>query len=330
MTKVTRSIQYRYLNRIRIGDRDDTLEELLRRGLRVSRNGDVIGEKARARIADLDQSGQLTLLNGLKGLDVAGFVAGELLLYRQGFDVPAIAENLDSEDNRFELALFKTDGKNKPIVGALYFAAVGDHVGVITSKAVTARWLERYLTWLFKEKSETIDFEDVVELNASISIDGEPPSRNGPAKAMTIRAEAVSSDGKPRTVRKERASGKGGTVLEVLRLLGVGSDAIESIKRDIPEGGNLEGDFQVYIKEGRNRRPLSTDTLDHAFRNVDPDDLNISRAGSKAKGKALFLSEPARMTEAPAGLEPNEAIEQIVAQLYKWANNGTITLGRDP
>ena len=104
----------------------------------------------------------------------------------------------------------------------------------------------------------------------------------------------------------------------------------ESIKRDIPEGGNLEGDFQVYIKEGRNRRPLSTDTLDHAFRNVDPEDLTFNRPGSKAKGKLLFLSEPARVTEAPAGLEPNEAIEQIIAQLYKWANNGTIKLGRDP
>lgn len=330
MTKVTRSIQYRYLNRIRIGDRDDTLEELLRRGLRVKRNGDVLGEKARARIADLDQSGQLTLLNGIKGLDAAGFVAGELLLYRQGFDVPAIAESLDSHDNRFELSVFKTDGKNKPVVGALYFAAVGDHVGVIASKAVTSRWLERYLTWLLKEKSEAIDFEDVVELNASISVAGEPLSRNGPAKTMTIRAEGVQSDGKPKTVRKERASGKGGTVLEVLRLLGIGDEAIDSIKRDIPEGGNLEGEFQVYIKEGRNKRPLSSDTLDHAFRNVEPDDLDIVRPGSRSRGKALFLSEPARLTEAPAGLEPNEAIEMIVDQLYRWGKNGTITLGRDP
>lgn len=298
---------------------------MLRAGLNVERGGDVIGQKVRLRIADLEQAGQLTVLNGIKGLE-SGPIAGEILLYRQGFDVPAIAENLNSEENRFPLEVYQTDGTNKPIVGALYFAAIGDHVGVISSRQVTPRWLERYLTWLLKDKCEHLDGEDVIELNASISIDGTPPSRNGPAKALRIQAQAVKNDGSPKTIRKERASGKGGTVLEVLRLLGVGQDAIDSIRQDIPQGGNLEGDFQVYIKEGRNRRPLSTDTLDHAFRNLDPEDLSIDRNGSRSRGSAIYLSEPVRVTEAPAGLEPNEALEQIVAQLYKWANNGTITI----
>jgi hypothetical protein len=332
MPKVTRAIQYRYLHRQRAGlaPGTETLSEVLARGLRTRKNGDVIGEKARARIADLDQVGQLTLLNGLQGLDGNSMVAGELLLYRQGFDVPAISEDLDGEENRFELKLFKTDGKNKPVVGALYFAVLGDHVGVISSKVVTPRWLERYLTWLLKDKCELLDAEDVIELNASISIDGTLPSRNGAAKAIKIKAEAVDAEGKPRRVKKQDARGRGGTVLEVLALLGVGKDAIESLRRDVPEGANLEGDFQVYIKEGRSRKPLSADTLDHAFRNLDPEDVDIERKGSKARGKQLFLSEPARITEAPAGLDPNEAIEQILAQLYRWANNGTINLSHDP
>jgi hypothetical protein len=326
MAKVTRSVQYRYLDRERFGLVDGSLASILRRGLRVKRNGDIIGEKARARIADLDQVGQLTLLNGIKGLDENGPIAGELLLYRQGFDVPAIAENLDSEENRFETQMFKTDGKNKPIMGALYFAALGDHVGVIASKAVNAHWLERYLTWLLKDKCELLDVEDVVSLNASISIDGDEPSRAGEAKGLKIQATGVGNDGRPKTIRKERASGRGGTVLEVLALLGVGPDAIESIKNDIPEGGKLEGDFQVYIKEGRKRQPMSMGTLDHTLRNLDPDDVSIERKGSKSRGRLLFLSEPVRVTEGPAGLEPNEAIELIIDQLYRWGRNGTFTI----
>ncbi len=326
MTKVTRSVQYRYLSHRRLDLPSGDLASLLRSGLQVRRNGDTIGHKARARIADLDQSGQLTLLNGIKGLDGDGPIAGELLLYRQGFDVPAIAENLDSEENRFELQLFKTDGKNKPVLGSLYFAAIGDHLGFIGSQKVTSRWLERYLTWLLKDKCELLEGENVIELNASISIDGTPPSRNGPARGLKIQASSVGGDWKERVIRREHAKGRGGTVLDVLRVLGIGEDAIDSIRNDIPENGRLEGDFQVYIKEGRNKRELSTDSLDHAFRNLDQDDFSIERPGSRTRGGTIYLSEPVRVTEAPAGLEPNEALEEIITQLYRWANNGTISI----
>lgn len=329
MTKISRSVQYRYLNRQNAGLGEMSLVEAIRSALGEKRNGDVIGAKARARIADLDQIGQATLLNNLDGIDPDAVVfSGEVVLYKQGFDVPAIAEALDSDDNAFPIYQFQTDGKSKPIEGALYFAVIGDHVGLIASNAVTSRWLERYLTWLLKDAASLIEVEDRIALDSRIQVPGEPGSM-GPAKSLTLHAGAVEKpapDGSSRTMREKR-KGRDGTVIEVLRLLGLGPDAIDSIVDDIPAGGSLEGDFLVYIKQGRQSKPISVGTLNHSMRNSDPEDFEIERKGSRTRGKMTHLAESVRVTKAGAGLDPKEAVAKIVEQLYVWNKAGIINLG---
>lgn len=334
MAKVGRSVQYRYLNRdhARAGSRK--LDELLRAALGEKRDGDVIGDKARARIADLNQSGQLTLWNGLQGFSAGGPLAGELVLYKQGFDVPAIEENFDVEENRFQLVRFQTDGKSKPVEGTLYFAIIGDHVGIIQSNAVTGRWLERYFTWLLKDITSQLEGESVVALDAQVSLGDGDLSKMGPAKALSLHAtsEERSRDAEaaePSREFKTKRKGKGATVLEILQLMGLGEDVIESIRHDVPPGGSLEGDFLVYIKNGKRREQISVGTLNHAFRNFDPEDLEIKRRGSSTKNNLQTLSEPVRVMETPIGLDPNDAIGQIIDVLYRWNKQGIINLGPD-
>ncbi len=324
MPKVQRSVQYRYLDRPRAGIGEKKLEHMLREALAERRDGTVIGAVARARIADLEQSGQLTVWNGLQGFDDKATLAGELLLYKQGFDVTAIEEDLEQDHARFKLVNYQTDGKNKPIEGALYFSVIGDHVGIIQSNAVTGRWLERYLTWLLKDITGLIEVESVIHLNSRQLLANEDPRNRGPAKALTMHAQ--SSTRNERALR-EKARGRGGTVLEVLEVLGVGKDTIESIEQDIPEGGRLEGDFLVYIKEGNKRREISMGTVDHMARNAQPGDLDIIRPGSKVRDNMMSMSEPVRISESVLGLDPNEAMAEIVNVLYKWAERGIIDLG---
>ena len=326
MAKVQRSVQYRYLDRSRAGLGDKKLEQALLEALAEKRDGALIGAVARARIADLEQSGQLTLWNGLQGFADKATLAGELLLYKQGFDVTAVEEDLEQDHARFKLVNYQTDGKNKPVEGALYFAVIGDHIGVIQSNAVTGRWLERYLTWLLKDIAGLIAAENVIHLSARQLLGNEDPRRRGPAKALTMHAQ--SSTRNERALR-EKARGRGGTVLEVLEILGVGKDTIESIEQDIPEGGRLEGDFLVYIKEGNKRREISMGTVDHMARNAQPGDLDIIRPGSKVRENMMSMSEPVRLTETVLGLSPNEAMAEIVNVLYKWAEQGIIHLGLD-
>lgn len=331
MPKATRSVQYRYLARDRLDIGEAKLEDLVRKALAEKRDGNVIGNEARARIADLSQEGQLTIWNGLKGLERSSIVQGELLLYKQGFNQTAIEEMLDKAEPRFKLTTFTTDGKSKPVEGALYFAIVGDNVGIIQSNAVTGRWLERYLTWLLKDITGVIEGEDVVNLSSKTSIGEETRQKLGPARSLTIHAQPskrTAGGGVDRSLR-EKAKGAGATVLEVLKLMGVGEDAIESIRKDIPEGGRLEGDFLVYIKDKNRKKPISIGTLDHAFRNTDASDLAIEHTGAKTKDGSFHLSEPVRLTTTVHGLDPEEAMEEIVNVLYKWAERALIDLDPD-
>lgn len=336
MPKITRSVQYRYLDRDRAGVGRVTLEDLLRAALSEKRVGDVIGEKARARIADLEQSGQQTLWNGLQGYEPKGVLAGELVLYKQGFDVPAIVERLDNDSNRFELVRFQTDGKSKPIEGALYFCVIGDHLGIIQSNAVTGRWLERYLTWLLKDITSGLDAENYIALNAKTAFTASDMAKVGPAKGLTVHANsnpvpggATSDTLPPSRDFKTKRKGKGATVIEVLKLMGLGDDTIESIKSDVPPGGSLEGDFLVFIKQGNRKRPISLGTLDHAFRNTIPGEIDIQGKGAAVRDNMQSHSEAVRVNEGPLGLDPNEAIEKIIEVLYRWGEQGIINLSRD-
>ena len=326
MVHVTRSVQYRYLHRDLAGLGDNSLLAAIRAALAERYSGDVIGQCARARVADLEQSGQLTLLNNIAGeLAAANYFCGELVLYRKGFDVPAIEEEMDDTKNSFNIKQFQTDGKSKPVEGALYFAVIGDHVGIIASNAVTPRWLERYLTWLLKDRTEVIAVENRIELNAKIDIvDGKGRTA---AKAMTIHPQANDRAKGDQSTLKERASGAGSTVLEVLKLLGFGDNAIEAVRKDIPPGGRLEGDFRVYIKEGNRSRPLSEDTVDHAFRNLPADQLEFEAKGAKIRGNKIQLSEPTKVKQIGAILDVEDALAKIVEQLYRWNQNGDISLG---
>jgi len=332
MTKVTRSVQYRYLDRDRAQIGEKKLDQVLLEALKETRDSDVIGKKVRARIADLNQSGQLTVWNGLQGFETGTVIAGELVLYRQGFDIPAIEERLDGEGNRFDLVRFQTDGKSKPIEGAAYFAVIGDHVGIIQSNAVTGRWLERYFTWLLKDATSIIDGESVIALSARIGFDPKDMARAGPAKALTLHAnpdipsETTDTLSSSRTFRAKR-KGKGATVVEILKLMGLDGDAIESIKADIPTGGSLEGDFLVFIKQGNNRKQISVGTMDYAFRNAEPGDIDIERKGSSVRNNLQTFSEPVRVQETPIGLDPNDAIERIIGVLHMWNKNGIVNLG---
>lgn len=329
MAKINRSVQYRYLDRTRVDLHEPNLETAIRKALAGKRDGNTIGKEARARIADLAQEGQITLWNGMKGFNSKSVLQGELLLYKQGFNQTAIEEKLDQGDARFKLVTFTTDGKSKPVEGALYFAVIGDHVGLIQSNAVTSRWLERYLTWLLKDITGVIDAEDVINLSSKTSIGEQDLSKLGPARSLKLHAQPSERETTTRDL-KSKAKGAGATVIEVLQLLGVGKEAIESIEQDIPKDGRLEGDFLVYIKEKNRRKPISVGTLDHAFRNTDPRDIEIDHGGSKVRDNMRHLSEPVRLTETPHGLDPEEAMEEIVNVLYKWAERTLIDLDPNP
>jgi len=300
----------------------------IRKAMEAKRGEDIVGEVARARIADLEQSGQMTLLNQVSGLrpsDAA--LSGQLVLYRKGFDVPAIVEQLENDEKVFPVVQFQTDGKSKPIEGVLYFVVIGDNVGLIASNVVTGKWLERYLTWLLKDIGDVIEGEDHIELNAQVKIEYEGKSVPA-ANQISIHptSNLRETDVGPISRFAEKAKGAGATVLDVLKILGFSDDAVQDLASNVPEGGTLEGDFRVFIKEKGKRVNLSPSTLDHAFRNFEEDRMTLDGRGGKMKNGLLKLSEPVRVNQIESWLDAEDAIVKITETLYAWAAQGRINL----
>lgn len=116
------------------------------------------------------------------------------------------------------------------------------------------------------------------------------------------------------------------TTLEILRVLGLESNSIDSLAKDIPKNGTLEGDFKVYIKKGRQKRVLSIPTMNHVLRNIDHDDLKVSGGGENLAGDFFKLSADVKVESTGSWLDREDAIQQIREQLERWSQERKIDL----
>lgn len=330
MARVTRSIQYRYLNREMCGIQPSTtLMSEIRSAMQSERNGEIIGESVLARVADLEQGGQKVVLNEVAGLNPEEkALSGQLVLYVKGNEVQSIEEELQEGKNSFKIVPYQMYGPSKPVKGLLYFVVMGNHLGMISSNVVNDKLLGRYLTWLLKDITGIIKGESHIELNAQISID---TSRENipPAQEFTIHAQPNQNDEKSLYRFAQKAKGAGRTVLEVLKTLGCKPEAIEKLEESIPVGGTLEGSFRVFIKEGRKRVKIPADMLKRALQNIDEESLEIKGFGGQVSDGLLKLSEPVSIKSdklEESWLDPEDAIAKILTQMDIWANQGNINL----
>lgn len=292
-------------------------------------------ENARLRVLSLDQDGSVVILNKVSPVETwAGPIfAGQLIHLQNGTDVHAVTQSLDDDTSEFVLKHLDVGERTRVLKGALYFAVVGNHVGLIEGQEVRGRTLERYLTALL-QKADEFEADQVVVLNSKfMSGDGKALSESSEVTVAAAPSPApvaakTGFDGEPQVVEREAASGREyeqATVFDILRLLGWDEKAIDSLGNEIPDGGWVEGIFKIFIKERRKRKPISRKTINEALRNIDPADLGLKGDGSEKNG-IVKLSIPKEVkTVGPGSLvDPESAMEQIVVALRDWAAAGKI------
>jgi len=285
---------------------------------------------AKHRILDLDQDHSFVILNKLtdpKTWD-GPFFAGQLIQLQEGADVHAVTQSLEEDTSEYVLKNLNVGERAQILKGALYFAVVGNHVGIIEGQQVRGRTLERYLTALLQKADELDPGQAVIlnskfmaangkELDASSEITvSATPNRGGtdthPERAVDI-------------IERETAHARerGATVFEVLTLLGWSPEAITSLKGEVPNDGWIEGFFRIFIKEKRKRKPISRTTINEALRNIDPADLGLRGDGSERNGVVkLSVKRPVEVNRSL--LDPGSAMEQILNALHDWAAAGKI------
>jgi hypothetical protein len=322
-TKTT--IQYRQLKTEGLWD-DIELKPMLVDVLR--RRG--WADNAKHRILDLDQDQSFVILNkvSLPSTWDGPVFAGQIIHLQEGADVHAVMQSLEDDTSEFVVQSLNVGERARVLKGALYFAVVGNHVGIIEGAQVRGRTLERYLTALLQRAGE-LEVGHAVILNSKfIAGDGKELDES---TEVTVAAKPnhgvpkVASGQLDQIMEREAAQARdrGATVFDVLRTLGWGPEAIESLRAEVPDDGWIEGFFKVFIKEKRKRKPISRATINEALRNIDPADLGLRGDGSEKNG-IVKLSVQRSVATNQSLLDPADAMEQIVNALKEWAASGKI------
>jgi hypothetical protein len=324
--KVT--VQYRHLKLEGLGEGVDLKALLVDVLKRRTKEGTEYASKARHRIIDLDQDGSYVILNKITPPEhwVEKVFYGQLIEVDHAPQVPAIAQALEDDTPEFILKNLDLGERNRVLRGAMYFAVVGNHVGIIEGQQVKGRTLERYLTALFQLAGEFQPAEIVI-LNSKFSAgDGKEISNATELEIKTTPARSsidLSGDYTVATPAGDEAR-KGAGVLDLLEALGWPPEAIAKLQEDVPAGGWLEGVLKIFIKDRRARKTFSRATIDEALRNVDPSELSIRGAGGLEKAGLVKLSAQCQVEVNGSLLVPEDAMLQIVETMRKWAHEGKI------
>ncbi|MCR0980659.1 hypothetical protein [Roseomonas populi] len=323
------TVQYRQLKTADLGTGIDLkamlVDVLRRRGWSTN---------AKLRILDLDQDKSFVILNKLSDPDTwdSAVFAGQIIHLQEGSDVHAVLQSLDEDTNEFVIQGLNLGDQARVLRGALYFAIVGNHVGIIEGQQVRGRTLERYLTALFQQAGELEAGQAIILNSKFMAGDGKELDESA---EVTVAAEPNRGGSEPRersspdreSAIVEREAGhardQGATVFDVLRLLGWSPEAISSLNAEVPDDGWIEGFFRVFIKSNRKKRPISRATINEALRNIDPADLGLRGAGTEKNG-IVKLSVQRPVETIRSLIDPADAMEQIVIALRDWAVAGKI------
>jgi hypothetical protein len=328
------TIQYRQLKTEGLWDGFD-LKAMLVDVLRRQRRGQVVAENAKLRVIDIDQDQSFVILNKISdpvSWDGPIF-AGQVIHLQEGSEVHAVMQSLEEDTAEFVLQNLNVGDQARVLKGALYFAVVGNHVGLIEGQQVRGRTLERYLTALFQQ-AEEIEPGQAIILNGKFTTgDGKELSESSEMTISATPNRGVNAPERPRAEQileheAARAREEGHTVFDVLRTLGWGPDAIESLRAEVPDDGWIEGFFRVFIKSRRQRKPISRATINEALRNIDPADIGLKGDG-REKGGIVKLSVQKSIHTVGSLLDPADAMNQITTALREWALAGKIDCNFD-
>ncbi|MCW3784531.1 hypothetical protein [Defluviimonas salinarum] len=323
------TVQYRHLKTKDLQDGADLKSMVVEALRRQGAGGKALVESARLRKIDLDQDGSIVILNKLSdpGSWDGPLFAAQLIHLEAGTEVQAVTQSLEEDTTEFLLENLQLDAKTSILKGALYFAVVKNHVGIIEGQSVKGRTLERYLTRLLQDADE-------MEPGQAIILNGRFAAADGKelASSTEVTVRAAPNMGRDAELARAqevlereaaRAREEGHTVFDVLRTLGWNEDAIGSLKEEIPDDGWIEGFFRVFIKSKKRRKPISRATIDEALRNIDPADLGLRGDGIE-KGGLVKLSLSRSVATIGQLLDPSDAMIQIVNALKEWAAQGKI------
>lgn len=328
------TIQYRQLKTDGLWEGVD-LKAMLVDVLRRQRRGQVVAENAKLRIIDIDQDQSFVILNKLSDPTTwdGPVLAGQVIHLQEGSEVHAVMQSLEEDTTEFILQNLNVGEQARVLKGALYFAVVGNHVGLIEGQQVRGRTLERYLTALFQAAEELEPGQAIILNGSFMTGDGKELSETSEITVTAVQNRGANAPPMERAAQiieheAARAREEGATVFDVLKTLRWTPEAIDRLRSEVPDDGWIEGFFRVFIKQRNKRKSISRATINEALRNIDPADIGL-RGDGREKGGIVKLSTQRAIRTMGSLLDPADAMEQILSALREWSAAGKIDCNFD-
>lgn len=309
----------------------DTLERSIRGAVAHTYDGGALSEhwNRRAWIVPPDDSD--TLLMNIFHDDGISFF-GDLTVYTRGFmqallrdepDVPMLSVEQQPPPDGHEY-----------IHSMMYWMAIGNHLLAIQSRSLNTKHLERYLTWLLKERTPQMaehgqviltakfdsgeiggDLEDVRE----IIVGGTGALQAAPAQLAQERREMLDVD---QHVGVDARRSWGQRAIEVLHAIMNNEADVHELLRSIPEGADLN--VAVHIGYKTRRRQITRAPMQQALRNLPDGEITAIGKHGKITGNDIRLSYPVRVLTKGSLLDPDDVRSKLKSAYDYFVQNGKI------
>ena len=286
--------------------------------------------KHRAWIVPPDQSD--TLLMNIFHDDGVSFF-GDLTLYTKGF-MQALLRN------ELNVAMLKVEQMPPPegreyIHSMMYWMVLGNHVLTIQSRSLNTKHLERYLTWLLKEKTAQMGANGQILLTAkfdSQEVGGDLEDLRKIIVGGTGVMDAVSAQPPEKPVESVREVTEhvdvgarrswGERALDILRAVMGNETDVQKLLQSMPDDADL--DVSVHIGYKAKKRLVTRAPMQQALRNLPEGEITAIGKHGTMTGKDIRLSFPVSVLFNGSLLELDDVRKKLKSAYTYFVENGKI------
>lgn len=307
------------------------LDERIRDAMKHRVDGEKISEHWKLRSFKESEGQADTLLMNLHHDDRQSFF-GDLTKYTEGHMQAMLRNKEDSPMIVVEQQL-PPDGREY-VHSIMYWMAIGNHLFAIQSQSLNTRNLERYFTWLLKEKSGVVSDNCHVILNAKFDLSDHGGDIEDIREIVVGGVGAVDAapthfDHQTPVAREveeysrvgsERSWGK--RAIDVLRAVMSSEADVMALLSGVPDGADL--DVSVHIGYKSRKRKTSKRAMSAALRNLPEGEITAVGKGGKITGKDIRLSFPVSVQMQGSLLDPEDVKEKLRSAYDYFVANGKI------
>lgn len=331
MAKQNVTINYRRLSDLTGAFGKQTLETAIRNAMNHSLTGGKVLDHWKHRAWGVPPNAEDTLLMNVFH-DGASYFFGDLTEYTKGYMRALLSEQADTPTLSVEQ---EPPPKGKEYVHSMmYWLVVKNHVFLIQSRSLTAKFLEEYLTWLLTEQTATVSAPGHVLLQAKfdsgemggdlgdlreIIVGGRAPTSLQPS-AKTAEVESLADRDVYQKIGEKRPWHE--RAMDVLRAVMTNEADVQKLIEKVPDGASLE--VSVHIGYKTTKRGVSRAPMQDALRNLPEGEIRAIGKNGQLIGKDIRLSHPTSVTKIGSLLDPADALRALRDAYRQMSEAGKI------